>query len=125
MGMVVHLVAVSMALMVVNAVHPWLQPICPVCPSTRETRSSYCGTWCEHPKGSGHVKCCDEVPDENELMECPVDHRKAVDCNKPKALADLILKPTRCFRNGDCPSGLWCCYDACLRQICKHPIIDK
>ncbi|CAL4059137.1 unnamed protein product [Meganyctiphanes norvegica] len=128
MGSVVYLVVVSMALLVASAAPQsghhggcgaWWQP---PCPTTRAPPGRYCDTWCEYPRGSGQFKCCDQVPDNNGQLECPKDPRKPGDCNKPAAFGGSAPPPSRCYRNSDCPSGLHCCYDACLGQTCKHPV---
>ncbi|CAL4104556.1 unnamed protein product, partial [Meganyctiphanes norvegica] len=75
MGLVSHLVVMSMAVLVVGGAPqfgyygtpgcdysfmPWF---CPTSSTTRAPTGRYCDTWCEHPRGSGQYKCCDQVPD--------------------------------------------------------------
>ncbi|CAL4149081.1 unnamed protein product [Meganyctiphanes norvegica] len=129
---VIHLVVVCVAVMMVVSGAPssgqpdgcgerGQRP----CPSD----SRYCDTWCEYPKDSGRFKCCDLVPDTTPKPkpECPKDPRRPEDCSKPQTFGgrtgtrSSAPPPTRCFSYHDCPSGLGCCYDACLGKTCKHP----
>ncbi|CAL4089382.1 unnamed protein product, partial [Meganyctiphanes norvegica] len=139
MSMVVHLVVVWMAVLLVSGAPQygqsdgcglWWQRPCP-------SESRYCDTWCEYPMDSGRFKCCDIVPTgpRTPELECPIDPRRPEDCNIFQVIetgarsgfrgtnyfAPPLPPPTECFSYYDCPSGLGCCYDACLGKTCKHP----